>query len=265
MATKTLIIASKGLLRKTKGNDLRLLSSLAWHHSNSWNSRNKVLSHRKLPEVCALPNHPDRSMPANGNSPTIPHIAPPRSGFHSSIHFHQRQEPVGTTVDSKTSVEGEAKTQEEGNEEEEPIIPIKDETGKPLSNWARMKIMMKTYGYVIIPVHWVIAPVWFGGFYYAIKIGIDIEPMLTKVGVSDHHIETLKNSKASTALMAYALYKIFTPLRYTVTLGATEVTIRALRKRGFIKPTPPKEKTYRQSLKDTVDGVKDRLNRDKES
>ncbi len=55
-------------------------------------------------------------------------------------------------------------------EDDEPIVAKYDETGKPLSNWKRMKIMMKTYGYVIIPVHWIIAPVWFGAFYYVIKM-----------------------------------------------------------------------------------------------
>ena len=55
-------------------------------------------------------------------------------------------------------------------EEDDVIIPKTDEKGQPLSNWKRMKIMMKAYGYVIIPVHWVIAPVWFGAFYYTIKL-----------------------------------------------------------------------------------------------
>lgn len=183
-----------------------------------------------------------------------------RLQFHSSALSYQKEKSQDEFSKSEGAVTDEKSTAEE--EEEEPIIPTKDETGKPLSNWARMKIMMKTYGYVIIPVHWIIAPFWFGSFYYAIKIGVDIEPILSKVGVSDHHIETLKHSKASTAVMAYALYKIFTPLRYTVTLGATEVTIRTLRKRGFIKPTPPKEKTYRQSFKDTVDGMKEKLSKD---
>ena len=89
--------------------------------------------------------------------------------------------------------------------------------------------------------------------------GVDISPFLLKVGVSQHHVETLQNSGASNALMAYALYKIATPVRYTVTLGATEMTIRYLRRRGFIRPPPRKEKTYRQSLKETVQEVKDRI------
>ena len=82
--------------------------------------------------------------------------------------------------------------------------------------------------------------------------------MLLKIGVSEHHVQTLQNSGASNALMAYALYKIFTPLRYTVTVGATEMTVRYLRKKGYIKPHPPKEKTYRESLQETVSEMKDK-------
>lgn len=41
--------------------------------------------------------------------------------------------------------------------------------------------------------------------------------------------------------VAYALYKISTPLRYTVTLGGTTVSINYLKKWGYIKPVPTKE------------------------
>ena len=88
---------------------------------------------------------------------------------------------------------------------------------------------------------------------------MDIAPLLKALSVSEHHIEYLQNSKASTALLAYALYKVFTPLRYTVTLGATEVTIRKLRRMGYIKPKPPKEKSYSDSFKETVTEMKDKV------
>ncbi|CAH1982121.1 unnamed protein product [Acanthoscelides obtectus] len=42
--------------------------------------------------------------------------------------------------------------------------------------------------------------------------------------------------------VAYALYKIATPVRYTVTVGGTTVSINYLKKWGYIKPVPSKEK-----------------------
>ncbi|XP_022082429.1 protein FAM210A-like isoform X2 [Acanthaster planci] len=168
--------------------------------------------------------------------------------------------PDAGRKDADSSVEARQDSEEQDeDDDDEPIVAKYDETGKPLSNWTRMKMMMKAYGYVIIPVHWVIAPFWFGAFYYTIKMGVDIAPFLLKIGISEHHVATLKNSGASNALMAYALYKIFTPLRYTVTVGATEMTVRYLRRKGYMKHPPRKEKTYRQSLKETVQEVKDRI------
>ncbi|XP_033104590.1 uncharacterized protein C18orf19 homolog A-like [Anneissia japonica] len=146
-----------------------------------------------------------------------------------------------------------------GEVEEEPIVAMYDESGNKLSNWARMKMMAKAYGYVIIPVHWVIAPVWFGSFYLAVKHGIDIVPVLKSIGVSEVYLSKLQHSGASDILQAYAMYKVATPARYTLTLAATEMTIRALRKRGFMKPLPPKEKTYRESMQETYAGMKEKM------
>ncbi|XP_072024734.1 uncharacterized protein [Amphiura filiformis] len=175
--------------------------------------------------------------------------------LHSS---HPTSSADAKKDDGKTPEEDAVLVAKPPEDDDEPIVAKYDESGKPLSNWKRMKIMMKTYGYVVIPVHWVIAPVWFGMFYYAIKMGVDIGPILLKMGVSEHHVNTMQNSGASNALMAYALYKIFTPVRYTVTVGATEMTVRYLRKKGYIKPTPPKEKSYRDSMRETMTEMKDK-------
>lgn len=41
--------------------------------------------------------------------------------------------------------------------------------------------------------------------------------------------------------VSYALYKIATPLRYTVTLGGTTLSIKYLKEWGYIKPVPSTE------------------------
>eukprot|EP00057_Strongylocentrotus_purpuratus_P012771 XP_011667245.1 PREDICTED: protein FAM210A isoform X2 [Strongylocentrotus purpuratus] len=213
-----------------------------------------------------LPSYPHHLHPPHPSASLGGATCVLRAGNRSSTSFHICQRSFfNKWFPTSSSSSGSSPSNPRDNEpasqdeEEDSIIPKTDEMGQPLSNWKRMKIMMKAYGYVIIPVHWVIAPVWFGAFYYTIKLGVDIGPFLSTIGVSDHHVESMRNSKASTALMAYALYKIFTPLRYTVTLGATEVTIRKLRRMGFMKPSPPKEKTYRESLKETVGEMKEKI------
>lgn len=82
--------------------------------------------------------------------------------------------------------------------------------------------------------------------------------------------------------ISYGLYKIATPLRYTVTLGGTTISINYLKKWGYIKPMPSKERlkemyaetregmkekrenlmetvhNIQQTVKDTKEGIKDR-------
>lgn len=65
------------------------------------------------------------------------------------------------------------------------------------------------------------------GIYLRINLycssGVDVIGMLQALGVSEKIIEPLRNSKAGYVALTYALYKIATPLRYTVTLGKTFV------------------------------------------
>lgn len=52
--------------------------------------------------------------------------------------------------------------------------------------------------------------------------GIDIVAFVEKLHLSDAIVDKIRSSGHSTAgyiAISYALYKIFTPLRYTVTLG----------------------------------------------
>lgn len=67
--------------------------------------------------------------------------------------------------------------------------------------------------------------------------------------------------------LSYALYKIATPARYMVTIGGTTVSINYLKKWGYIKPVPSKERmkaiyeekreTLAKSMKETKEGIKE--------
>ena len=72
--------------------------------------------------------------------------------------------------------------------------------------------------------------------------------------------------------MAYLLYKLATPARYTVTLAGTTFTIKQGIKKGFIKPLPSKDKLMemykdkksdlQQKVADKTSGLKDKLRKD---
>lgn len=46
-------------------------------------------------------------------------------------------------------------------------------------------------------------------------------------------------AKASTFVVAYALHKVFAPVRLSITLGATPFIVRFLRRKGVLKAPKP--------------------------
>ena len=60
-----------------------------------------------------------------------------------------------------------------------------------------------------------------GGFYILLKSGVDIIYFLETIGTSEKIINYMRNSEAGYIALSYACYKIATPARYAVTVGAT--------------------------------------------
>ncbi|XP_029446786.1 protein FAM210A isoform X2 [Rhinatrema bivittatum] len=130
--------------------------------------------------------------------------------------------------------------------------PLQD---KSISVFQRYKKTFKQYGKVLIPVHLVTSTFWFGSFYYAAMKGINVVPFLEFIGLPECVVNILKNSQSGNALTAYAMYKIATPARYTVTLGGTSLSVKYLRRYGYMS-TPPLMKNY---IQDTLEETKERL------
>ncbi|XP_011872129.1 PREDICTED: uncharacterized protein C18orf19 homolog A isoform X2 [Vollenhovia emeryi] len=112
----------------------------------------------------------------------------------------------------------------------------KPQTGQKLSVFQKMKQMTKDYWHVLIPVHVITSIGWVAIFYTAVRNGVDIVQMLEYMNFSEKYVDLVRNSSAGNWAITYALYKIFTPLRYTVTVGGTTMAIRYLGKLGYVKP-----------------------------
>uniref|UniRef100_A0A0P4W4V2 DUF1279 domain-containing protein n=1 Tax=Scylla olivacea TaxID=85551 RepID=A0A0P4W4V2_SCYOL len=123
-----------------------------------------------------------------------------------------------------------------------------------LSIVQKFKLMYKQYWYVLIPVHIATSIVWYGAFFIAAKSGVDIIPLMEKLGAGEKILSHLQSSNAGYYAIAYAMYKIATPARYTVTVGGTTISINYLKKRGYIKPVPSSER-----LKEMYEGKKEEL------
>uniref|UniRef100_A0A8D0H6M5 Family with sequence similarity 210 member A n=1 Tax=Sphenodon punctatus TaxID=8508 RepID=A0A8D0H6M5_SPHPU len=130
--------------------------------------------------------------------------------------------------------------------------PLQDTS---ISLFQRFKKTFKQYGKVMIPVHLLTSSLWFGSFYYAAMKGVNVVPFLELIGLPESLVGILKNSQSGNALTAYALYKIATPARYTVTLGGTSITVKYLRKHSYLS-TPPPVSEY---IQDRMEETKERL------
>ncbi|XP_025190497.1 protein FAM210A [Melanaphis sacchari] len=111
--------------------------------------------------------------------------------------------------------------------------PSPDE--KPQNIFQRFKNMAKKYWYIVLPVHLVTSTIWFGSFYFVASI-FDVPSLLEHLGIPDSMIDKVRNGNSWTSylVIAYGLYKIFTPLRYMVTLGGTGITLRYLKRLGYV-------------------------------
>ncbi|XP_068251178.1 uncharacterized protein C18orf19 homolog A isoform X2 [Palaemon carinicauda] len=214
-------------------------SSCTWHHRKH---------HR-----CSLHYHsPFTISKMTGGTFVIPQLSPsaitpiplwslPDTTFkecHVRLYSTKPPSQPSTPVDENqneiqtsklTSSKSSSTVQNEGVKEEK------------LSLVQKFKLMYKQYWYVLIPVHVATSLVWYGSFFIAAKSGLDIVPWLEWMGASEKILSHLRNSNAGYYALAYAMYKIATPARYTVTIGGTTLSINYLKKRGYIKPVPSSE------------------------
>ncbi|XP_015117928.1 LOW QUALITY PROTEIN: uncharacterized protein C18orf19 homolog A [Diachasma alloeum] len=109
------------------------------------------------------------------------------------------------------------------------------EAQKKVSIFQKMKQLTKDYWHILIPVHIVTSIGWVSILYVAAKNGVDVVQLMEYLHLSEKYINIIKNSNAGHWAVVYALYKIVTPLRYTVTVGGTTLTIRYLDKLGIMK------------------------------
>jgi predicted aconitase len=60
--------------------------------------------------------------------------------------------------------------------------------------------------------------------------------MLAKMGVGESILQSRLATGSTTFVVAYAVHKVFAPVRIAITLTCTPFIVRHLRKIGFLKP-----------------------------
>uniref|UniRef100_A0A182NES9 RTR1-type domain-containing protein n=1 Tax=Anopheles dirus TaxID=7168 RepID=A0A182NES9_9DIPT len=106
----------------------------------------------------------------------------------------------------------------------------------PVSRKDRLKKAIKEYGSTVLVFHVSISLASLGTCYLLVSSGIDMVSLLDRMGWGDSALAGKAGAGAGTFVIAYAIHKVFAPVRISITLGATPLIVRYLRRKGILKP-----------------------------
>lgn len=111
---------------------------------------------------------------------------------------------------------------------------------KKQSKSQQLKKIFKEYGAVGVSVHIGISLVSLGMFYMVVSSGLDISAILLKLGFKESLVQSKMAAGTSTFVVAYAIHKLFAPVRISITLVSVPFIVRYFRKVGLFKPPAAK-------------------------
>ncbi|KAK3557256.1 hypothetical protein QTP70_026080 [Hemibagrus guttatus] len=104
----------------------------------------------------------------------------------------------------------------------------------------QLKKVFQEYGAVGVSFHIGISLISLGIFYIAVSSGINMTDLLCKLGFSEAVVQSKMAAGTSTFVLAYAVHKLFAPVRISITLVSVPLIVRYLRKTGLFKSLPPR-------------------------
>ncbi|XP_070768250.1 uncharacterized protein C18orf19 homolog A-like [Enoplosus armatus] len=182
------------------------------------------------------------------------------SASSKAAHQPKHQPPQEEPQSSSTPQTQEVQRGQAGPDAAE-VDPLQDKSSGLVQ---RFKKTFKQYGKVMIPLHLLTSSVWFGTFYYAAMKGVNVVPFLEMIGLPESLVGLLRDSSSGYALTAYAMYKIATPARYTVTLGGTSLSVQYLRKHGYLSTPPPVKEYFQDKMEETKEKLTEKMEETKE-
>ncbi|XP_029907039.1 protein FAM210B, mitochondrial [Myripristis murdjan] len=112
------------------------------------------------------------------------------------------------------------------------------EDGKP-NKTQQLKKVFKEYGAVGVSFHVGMSLMSLGMFYLLVSSGIDMAALLCKLGFSEAVVQSKMAAGTSTFVLAYAIHKLFAPVRISITLVSVPLIVRYFRKTGLFKTPSP--------------------------
>jgi len=105
----------------------------------------------------------------------------------------------------------------------------------------QLKRLVGQYGSIVMVFHVSISLASLGFFYLIVSNGIDVVPYLKNVPyIGDQLNASSVAAGASTFVIAYAVHKVFAPVRMGITATSVPFIVRYLRTKGLFKKPPIK-------------------------
>ncbi|XP_036915837.1 protein FAM210B, mitochondrial [Sturnira hondurensis] len=111
---------------------------------------------------------------------------------------------------------------------------------KKQSKSQQLKKVFREYGAVGVCLHIGISLVSLGMFYLLVSSGVDMSAILLKLGLGESLVQSKMATGTGTFVVAYAIHKLFAPVRISVTLVSVPLVVRYFRRVGFFKPPAAK-------------------------
>ncbi|XP_072322129.1 protein FAM210B, mitochondrial [Eucyclogobius newberryi] len=123
--------------------------------------------------------------------------------------------------------------------EKDPDRPEPSPEGEKPNKTQQLKKVFREYGAVGVSFHICMSLMSLGMFYLLVSSGIDMGALLCKLGFSETVVKSKMAAGTSTFVLAYAVHKLFAPVRISITLVSVPLIVRHFRKIGLFK-APPK-------------------------
>ncbi|XP_016095411.1 protein FAM210B, mitochondrial [Sinocyclocheilus grahami] len=155
--------------------------------------------------------------------------------------FLSARSSAAVAIQTRRSSATPGKTQEEraANTQTDPVSSVSGAEGqrsdeKP-SKTQQLRKVFKEYGAVGVSFHIGISLISLGMFYLVVSSGFDMAALLCKLGFSESVVQSRMAAGTSTFVLAYAVHKLFAPLRISITLVSVPLIVRHLRRTGLFR------------------------------
>ncbi|GFR74205.1 protein FAM210B [Elysia marginata] len=140
------------------------------------------------------------------------------------------------TKTSPTEEASESGASGKGQRSDEQSAAESEEAGQAqLTQRQKLQRAVKEYGSTVIVFHVTISLASLGFFYLLVSSGLDVAGFLLRLDIGGEMLKSKLAAGTGSFVLAYAVHKVFAPVRIATTLTASPFIVRYLRKVGFLK------------------------------